>query len=497
MTTEAELTGTSAESVPATDHGESGGKPAWGALLVVLLGLFIANIDFFIVNVAIPSLQRDMHATSAEIQLVAATFNIGLSAMLITGGRLGDLYGRRKVFAIGLALFALASLACGIAPNMPELIAARAVQGAAAALVIPQVLGILTTAYSGKARVAAFNAYGITMGASAVFGQLIGGLLIKADLFGWDWRTIFLINAPIGAVVLLLTPKLVPESRAEGRTGLDWTGVVLVTAGLTAIVLPLVQGREQGWPVWTWECLVAAVPLLAAFWWTQRRKAARDGSPLVHPSLFADRSFGIGVVSLLVFFAAMASFFLVLALYLQEGRGVSALKSGLLFMPLGLGFFLGSAQSPKVAAKLGKQVLALGAVLQAVGNLGLAETAWHLDSTGNVAWCIPAMVVAGLGMGFVIAPLASLVLAGVAPQHAAAASGVFSTAQEMGNAIGIAVLGVVFFGVAGPHVTAHHYAHAFSVGLLVQAGICVLVAGLVQLLPRPAAAEPGAVAAAA
>lgn len=246
MTTEAELTGRSAESVPAADHGESGGKPAWGALLVVLLGLFIANIDFFIVNVAIPSLQRDMHATSAEIQLVAATFNIGLSAMLITGGRLGDLYGRRKVFAIGLALFALASLACGIAPNMPELIAARAVQGAAAALVIPQVLGILTTAYTGKARVAAFNAYGITMGASAVFGQLIGGLLIKADLFGWDWRTIFLINAPIGAVVLLLTPKVVPESRAEGRTGLDWTGVVLVTAGLTAIVLPLVQWPRAG-----------------------------------------------------------------------------------------------------------------------------------------------------------------------------------------------------------------------------------------------------------
>ncbi|OIJ94491.1 MFS transporter [Streptomyces sp. MUSC 14] len=454
-----------------------------------MAGLFIANVDFFIVNVAIPSLQRNMHATSAEIQLVAATFNIGLSAMLITGGRLGDLYGRRKVFSIGLALFTLSSLACGIAPNMAELIVARAVQGASAALVIPQVLGILTTAYTGKARVAAFNAYGITMGASAVFGQLIGGLLIKADIFGWDWRTIFLINAPIGAVVLLLTPKKVPESRAEGRTGLDWTGVILVTAGLSAIVVPLVQGREQGWPTWTWECLIAAVPLLAAFWWTQRRKAARDRSPLVHPSLFEDRAFGVGVASLLVFFAAMASFFLVLALYLQEGRGLSALRSGLLFIPLGLGFFIGSAQSPKVAAKLGKQVLTIGALIQAVGNVALAVTAWELDGSGSVAWCIPAMVISGFGMGFVIAPLASLVLEGVAPHHAAAASGVFSTAQEMGNAIGIAVIGVVFFGVVGHGTGAHPYAHAFGTSLLVQAGICAVVAALVQLLPGRAKAS--------
>ncbi|WP_330337274.1 MFS transporter [Streptomyces sp. NBC_00557] len=489
MTTEAELTGSAASAASPPDIEEAAGKPAWGALWVVLAGLFIANVDFFIVNVAIPSLQRNMHATSAEIQLVAATFNIGLSAMLITGGRLGDLYGRRKVFSVGLALFTLSSLACGIAPNMAELIVARAVQGAAAALVIPQVLGILTTAYAGKARVAAFNAYGITMGASAVFGQLIGGLLIKADVFGWDWRTIFLINAPIGAVVLLLTPKVVPESRAEGHTGLDWTGVILVTAGLAAVVLPLVEGREQGWPTWTWECLVAAVPLLAAFWWTQRRKAARDKSPLVHPSLFEDRAFGVGVVSLLVFFAAMASFFLVLALYLQEGRGLSALESGLLFIPLGLGFFIGSAQSPKVAAKLGKQVLTIGALLQAVGNVALAATAWELGGSGSVAWCIPAMVLAGFGMGFVVAPLASLVLEGVAPHHAAAASGVFSTAQEMGNAVGIAVIGVVFFSVAGHKVTAHSYSHAFGAGLLVQAAICVAVALLVQLLPRKAEAS--------
>ncbi len=489
MTTEAELTGGVAETTAAPDTEEGASRPAWGALLVVLAGLFITNLDFFIVNVAIPSLQSGMHASSAQIQFVAATFNIGLSAMLITGGRLGDLFGRRKVFSIGLTLFTIASLACGIAPNMGELIAARAVQGAAAALVIPQVLGILTTAYAGKARVAAFNAYGLTLGGSAVFGQLIGGLLIKADIFGLDWRTIFLINVPIGAVVLALAPKVVPESKAEGRTGLDLLGVVLVTAGLTAVVLPLVEGREQGWPTWTWECLIAAVPLLAAFWISQRRLAAGGKSPLVSPSLFKDRSFGVGVASILVFFSVMASFFLVLALYLQEGRGISALQSGLLFIPLGLGFFAGSVQAPKVAAKLGRQVLALGAVLLAVGDIALSETVGQLDTTGGVAWCIPAMLVGGVGMGFVIAPLTSLILEGVAPQYAAAAGGVLSTAQEMGNAIGIAGIGVVFFSVAGHHIGAHSYAHAFGTSLMVQAGICVLVALLVQLLPRKATAS--------
>ncbi|MCX4554402.1 MFS transporter (plasmid) [Streptomyces sp. NBC_01387] len=474
-------TGTATTPPPDTTTG----RRSWGALLVVLAGLFITNLDFFIVNVAIPSLQSDMNASSAQIQFVAATFNIGLSAALITGGRLGDLYGRRRIFSIGLALFTLASLACGLAPNMGVLIGARGIQGAAAALVIPQVLGILTTTYSGKDRVTAFNGFGLALGASAVFGQLIGGLLIKADVFGLDWRSIFLINVPIGAAVLLITPRVVPESKAEGRTGFDLTGVVLVTAGLTAVILPLVQGREQGWPTWTWECLIAAVPLLAAFWIHQRRLHARGRSPLVSPALFHDRAFRVGVVGILVFFAAMASFFLVLALFLQEGHGVSALDSGLLFVPLGIGFFLSSTQAPRIAAKLGRQVLALGALILAVSDVALAETALHIDN-GSVAWCIPAMLFCGIGMGLVVAPLTSLVLEGVAPEHAAAASGVFSTAQEMGNAVGIAAIGVVFFNTLGTRHGPGAFADAFSSGLFVQAAICVGVAALVQLLPRPA-----------
>lgn len=492
MTTEAELTGSAAAAAPPPDIEEAEGKPAWGALLVVLAGMFIANLDFFIVNVAIPSLQKGMHATGAEIQLVASTFNIGLAGAMITGGRLGDLYGRRRIFSIGLAAFSVASLACGAAPNMGELIVARAVQGVSAGLVIPQVLGILTTAYTGKARVAAFNGYGLALGGSAVFGQLIGGLLIKADVFGLDWRTIFLINLPIGAVVLALAPRVVPESRSDGRTGLDLVGVLLVTAGLVAVVLPLVEGQERGWPEWTWVSMAAAVPLLGLFWLYQRRLAARGGSPLVSPVLFHERAFRVGVSAILAFFCVMGSFFFVLALYLQEGRGASALTSGLIFFPMGLGFFVSSTQAPRVAAKLGRQVLALGAVLLAVGDVALAETVHALGSDGAVGWCVPALVLCGFGMGFVVAPLTSLVLAVVAPEHAGAASGVFSTAQEMGSALGIAVIGVIFFNAIGSGHGPHVFAHAFEVALAVLAGICVLVALIVQRLPKAEQSAEGA-----
>lgn len=485
MTTHTEEKPDTLES--SASSGSQSGKPSWGALLVVLAGLFITNLDFFIVNVAIPSLQSGLHATAAQVQFVAAAFTVGLAAVLITGGRLGDLFGRRRIFSVGIGLFTLSSLACGIAPTMGTLIAARAIQGAAAAMVIPQVLSILTTAYTGKHRTTAFNAYGIALGAAAVFGQLIGGLLIRANLFDQSWRAVFLINVPIGIAVCALVPRLVPESRAAKRTRLDLTGTVLVTGGLVAIVWPLIQGRQDGWPTWTWECMATAVPILAAFWFYQRSLADRGKAPLVNPSLFRDRAFSVGLAVILVFFAAMASFFLVLALYLQEGRGTNALDSGLLFTPLGLGFFVSSARAPALSAKLGRQVLALGSVIMAVGDVGLAETSYHLGLAGSVTWCIPAMVVCGLGMGLVIAPLTSLVLKDIATEHAASASGVFATAQEMGNAMGIAIIGVVFFNITGHRTGNLDFPHAFSASLFTMAGISLLVTVLVHFLPRDGA----------
>jgi EmrB/QacA subfamily drug resistance transporter len=471
------------ESPPADE------RPSWGALLVVLAGAFITVLDFFIVNVAIPSMQAELHAGPAAVQFVVAGFGVAVASCLITGGRLGDLYGRRKMFGIGVAVFTIASAMCGFAPSAGVLIAARVLQGFAAALLTPQVLAILNTVYTGPYRARAFNAYGLVIGLAAVFGQLIGGALISADIAGSGWRSIFLINLPFGVVTLILLPRLVPESRESARSRLDLVGAGLVTAGLVAIVLPVVEGQQQGWPLWTWLCLVAAVPLLVAFVLYQRQLARRGGSPVIDLSLFAERVFSIGMISLLVYFAALASFFLVLALYLQQGRGLSALDSGLIFGLIGIGFFVASGLVPRVTARLGRQIVAVGAVAVAAGFGAVAGVVFSIGVGGELAWLAPGLAVAGFGMGFVAAPLPSIVLAGVAPRHAAAASGVLSTAQQGGGAVGVAVIGVVFYNVLGSRVTPASFGHAFAVSLVVLVAMTAAVAALVQFMPRARKAE--------
>ncbi|WP_026412304.1 MFS transporter [Actinomadura oligospora] len=464
-----------AVSAPESAPARVAAVPGWGTLLVLLTGVFITTLDFFIVNVAIPATQRDLHATPSQIQFVVAGFGVALAAGLITAGRLGDLYGRRRMFAVGLAAFTLASAACAEASSAGMLIAARVAQGVGAAILMPQVLGIINTVYTAPAaRAKAFNAYGVAMGFGGVFGQLIGGVLIKADVLGMGWRAIFWINVPVGAAALALVPRLVPESRAKGAARLDLAGAVLASLGLVAIVIPLVQGREQGWPMWTWECLGAAVVLLAAFALHQRRAA----TPLVSPTLFRHRSFPVGAAVSMIHSMTMGAFFLILALYLQLGRGLSPLESGLIFLPLGLGYFVSSARAAAVAERLGRQAVAVGALAMAVGYGVLAITSADLGQDGAVGWIIPGLVVAGAGMGLVMAPLPALVLSGVDAEHAGAASGVLSTAQQAGGAIGVALVGVVFYGVHGG------VPHAFTAGLVFLLVLDVLVAALVQALPK-------------
>ena len=347
-------------------------RPPRGALLVLLAGVFTSLLDFFIVNVALPDTQRDLHAGPSAVQFIVAGYGLALAAGLITAGRLGDMYGRRKMYVLGLGLFTLASAACGLAPSAGFLVAARVVQGGAAALLMPQILAIINTSFTGPARARAFTAYGMTVGFGAVFGQLVGGVLIKVDLAGLGWRSIFLINIPIGLAAVALAPRLLPESRAAGGGRIDLVGAVLVTLGLVAIVLPLVEGQQQGWPTWVFVSLAASIPLLAAFALHQRRLAAGNGSPLVNLALFRERAFSAGMVISLTYQLMMASFFLVLALFLQDGLGLSALQSGLIFLPLGLGYFAASVQSGKIAARLGPQVLALGSLVVSAGYLLLA-----------------------------------------------------------------------------------------------------------------------------
>jgi EmrB/QacA subfamily drug resistance transporter len=388
-------------------------------------------LDFFIVNVALPSMQRQLHASQAAIQFVVAGFGLTFAVGLISGGRLGDIYGRRRVFAAGLAAFTLASAACGLAPTATFLVAARVVQGGAAALMTPQVLATLGTAYTGDRRARAFAAYGLTMGLAGVLGQLIGGGLIALNIAGAGWRSIFLINVPVGVAALLLVRRLVPESRGE-RAALDLAGTALVTAGLAAIILPLVEGRQQGWPAWTWLTLASAPVLIAGFVVHQRARGARGRAPLVRLAVFRDRTFAVGTLTAVTFGCVPASFFFVLALYLQDGRHLSPLSSGIVFTGVGAGYFAAMLLAERVAARLGRYILTVGAGFLTVACLLLAASSGAATS----AALLPGLALAGFGIGLVLVPLTAIALANLTAAHAGAASGVLATALQVGGALG-------------------------------------------------------------
>lgn len=446
---------------------------SWAPLVVILAGTFMTFLDFFIVNVALPSIHTELHAGPAAVQLVVAGYGLAFAVGMISGGRLGDLYGRRRMFTIGLVLFTLTSIACGLAPSAGALVAARVVQGGAGALMTPQVLAILGTVYIGSQRARAFAAYGLTMGIAGVLGQLLGGALIQADIAGSGWRGIFLINVPIGVLAVLAVRRVVPESRGR-RTRLDLAGTALVTAGLVALVLPLVEGQQYGWPAWTRLSLGAAPLLLAGFVAHQATRSFAGRSPLLELALFRERSFAVGSATALTFALVPPSFFFVLALFLQQGRGFTPLFSGEVFAAVGVGFFAAMLAADAIAARLGRQILTVGSLTVAAG---CALLAW--SNNGSSLHLLPGLAVVGAGIGLVLVPLTALALARVAPEHAGAASGVLSTAQQVGGALGVAVIGVVFYRGLGTDA----YTHAFTVSLWALAALTVLTAGLVQLLP--------------
>jgi EmrB/QacA subfamily drug resistance transporter len=454
---------------------------------VVLVGMCMPMLDAFIVNVSIPSIQHGLHANGAEVQLVVAGYQLAFAAGLVTGGRLGDLFGRRRLFAIGMALFTVTSIACGVAPTAIFLIVARVLQGLAASLLFPQVLSIINVTYTGSSRARAFTVYGIAVGLASVSGQLIGGLLINADILGLGWRSCFLVNAPIGIITLAVLFRVVPESRSEQARRLDLTGATLITLGVALLVLPLIEGRELGWPAWAWVCLGLAVLVLGVAAAHQRRRTESGRDPLLDLRLFTERAFDLGLLIVLVYYASTASFFLVLALYLQEGLGMGALESGLMFTTFGVGFFVASMLSQGLAKRLGNQALALGAVIRVVALGVLAVVVSTADVSGTPAVLIPALVVDGVGMGFTMAPLIARVLAGIRPELVGNASGVFATVQQVAAALGVAIIGIIFYGaLTGGTGT---YSGAFRDGVIYVAVLDAVVAGLLQLLPRHAPAE--------
>ena len=445
---------------------------------MLLIGTFMVVLDFFIVNVALPSMQHDLHAGTGAIEWVVAGFALTSAVFLITAARLGDRMGRRLTFSIGLGVFTLASAACGVAGSPSMLVAARLAQGVGAALVMPNVLSIINVTYAGADLPRALGIYGLVMGLAAACGQLIGGGLIQANVAGSGWRACFLINVPVGIAALALAPRLVPESRSERQTRLDPVGTLLLTAGLTAVVLPLVEGRQHGWPAWTWISLAVAPVLLLGFVSHQRHLARHGGEPLLAPAMFRARSFSAGLVTQLAFWCGQASFFLVLALYLQQGRGLSALDAGLVFTIMAVAYVAASAQAPRLVVRFGRRLLAIGALVLASGHGLLLAAVADVGVGGSIAALFPGLVLIGAGMGLLLVPLTTTILSSVETKYAGGASGAVTTVQNVGGALGVAITGVIFFGALHGG-----YAHALELSLIELGALLLGVALLTRLLP--------------
>jgi len=429
------------------------------AMTVVALAFIMDLLDSTIVNIAIPSIQANLGASYTAIQWLVAGYALAFSLLLITGGRMGDVFGYRKIFMIGVAGFTVASLLSGVAWNPTVLIGARLLQGAMAALMVPQVMSMMQVMYPPEERGQINGLFGGMAGIAASLGPVIGGLLIKANLFGLDWRPIFLINIPVGLFALWAAPRYLPAGKSARPLKLDLVGTGIIMVAMALIVFPLIQGRELNWPSWTFLSMIASVPVFATFALWQVHKQRTDGSPLVLPALFKKRSFSLGLLTNVVFEGVMIGYFLISTLMLQIGLGFSVVKAALTGIPLSIGIaatfgILGA----KVIPRLGRYAMTLGTVVMGAGLVYVAWAIQHFGVHTNPWEIVPGLLPIGVGMGLIMMPVFAVVLNDVDHNHAGSASGVLNAVQQLGGAIGVAAIGVVFFGqltaYAGPSVNA-------------------------------------------
>ncbi|AHH15976.1 major facilitator transporter [Nocardia nova SH22a] len=458
----------------------------WRILPVILSAMFMAMFDWFVVNVAASSLQHDLHAGESALELIVGGYGFAFASALITGGRLGDLYGHRRLFVVGMLAFAGASLLCGLAPNAWSLVAFRILQGATAALMVPQLLALINTMFPPAERARAMAGYGATIGLGAVAGQVLGGVLLDANLFGWGWRTIFYINVPIGVAAALLAARWLPHHEPPvRRPRLDPVGALGISTALALLLVPMTLGRPAGWPLWTWLSMAAAIPVLLLTLRYENRLVRGGGEPVIDIGMVRARGFGLGLIIAGGYLTFFAGFMLCLTLTLQNGLGLSPLAAGMTFAPLGL-CFAGSSLflAPRVANRLGNRVMVAGTC---TGITGLAITLAVLYGFGAQVspWAlVPGMMIVGLGNGLTIPSVIAAVLSsGVPATRAGMAAGVLTTAQQFGNAIGATVLGVIFFSALGSAHTTGGYAHAMEAAGI--AGIVVLGAVLTAALALP------------
>lgn len=468
-------------------------RKSWLALTVILAGMFMALVDATIVNVALPSIRTSLNASESTLSWIISGYALTFGLALIPSGRIGDRIGHKWVFIVGVLLFTAASAYCGFAQNDFDIILGRILQGLAGGIFVPAVGSFIQLLFQGRERGKAFAIMGSVIGISSAIGQIAGGLLIQAFGEAEGWRWVFFVNLPIGIITAIFAIRLLPsgDAHADRSNRMDWLGVVLLSVGLTAILLPLIQGQQDGWPASTWSTMAAGVGIIIVFALWQIFFTKRGGSALVPPKLFHHVSFTFGTILALVYFAGFTSIFFTLSMLWQGGLGHTALESGFLTLPFAIGTAIFSSQSSKWAAKIGRSVLVIGAALV---TIGLGATWLILNNVGisdlNNWMLLPALFVAGAGNGCFLAPNVQFIVATVENSEAGAASGVVQTMQRLGTAIGVAVIASVLFDAVkiGPTSTPAIISAEFKTGatnaMLWSTILAVVALVLVFSLPR-------------
>ena len=470
----------------AARYGAAGGyRWRWLIVAVMLTAEIMDLLDGTIVNVAGPSLEKSLGSTPIGLQWVIGGYALSLGAGLILGGRLGDRFGRRRMFLVGLAGFTLASLACALSPTIGVLIALRLVQGFAGAMLLPQGLGLMRENLSGRELGTAFGVFGPVFGLGGIIGPILGGALIQADIAGLGWRTVFLVNVPIGIAAFVVSWRIIPRKPGDTAITVDLLGASIVAVASALLVLPLNYGQSQGWPLWTWLSIAASIGGFALFAVQQRRLTARGGVPLVTPSLFRKTAYTVGLGGIAIFFAGLVGTQLILTLFLQIGERFTAGEAGLGNLPLAIGSAIGGAVSGAfLAEKIGRAVLQLGPVIQLAGAI-LLWVELGAGGTFSIWQIVPGVLLSGIGSGAVVAALFSVILGAVDDHEVGSASGVLSAAQSIGASVGVAVFGSVFFQA----VTTGSAANAYRTALFVQGGLLLAFIALSFLFPKKARPE--------
>jgi EmrB/QacA subfamily drug resistance transporter len=422
----------------------------WWVLAIVVAAQFMFGVDAFVVNVAIPTIAAELHASTAEIESVIAIYLIAYATLIVTGGRLGDIYGTKGVFLAGVFGFTLTSLWCGLAQSGPELIAARLAQGATAALMVPQVLATLHLLFADHARSRAFGIYGIVLGLAGAAGFALGGILVTLDLDGLGWRTVFFVNVPFGIAIIAAAMRIMPSVPCRAGTRLDVPGAIVLFTGLLCLIGPLLFGRDLHWSPLVWLAMAAGIAIVAAFVRLERAVERNGGMPLIDLALLSDKAFMRGLAAAFFFFFANLSFYLIMTMFMQKALQIPPIKAGLVFVPLALTFVVASRLSGVRAKHRGTLVLIEGCAIQIAG-LAVLELTVALVPAPSALMLALILMIFGYGQGLVMAPLSGVVLSSVKPASAGSGSGMYGTTAQIANAAGVAAIGAVFFAVAEAH----------------------------------------------